>query len=245
MKNRFYGLIRGLFYLPFKLFYPTKVIGKEHMPAKPRLITVSNHLSWADIPLLAINVAGYRHFIAKKEIGKSKLIHRLATWLGVIFINRGNADLHAIRECVRVLKADEGLSIFPEGTRNKTDETLHAIKGGVTMLALKGESPIVPILLQSKPRFLRKSYLYIAEPFTLDQFRGKRLDGETLDAAAAVVAEHMQRAKAYVDDYVKNRRWKELAAQKRARRKQVKQGNRRARREYRLIKRQAKRGMAK
>lgn len=240
--RRFYGFIRGLFYLPFKILYPTKVLNAQNMPRDERLISVTNHYSWKDIPVLAINVAGYRRFIAKKEIGKNKLVHKLADMLGVIFIDRGKADMRAIRESIQALKAGDGIAIFPEGTRHKTGaEALQEVKGGVTLLAVKGNAPIVPMMIWKKERLFRKNYIYIGEPFDLFEFSGKPLDGDAIAAASEKVADHMLRASADMETFIREKRW---IAQKRERKiflRDQRKANARAKKEYAAYKKRMRR----
>lgn len=208
--NLFYTIIRGLFYLPFKLFYPTKVINKKAFPRKTKLITVSNHLSWKDILIVAIYLPGYRHVIAKKEIGKNPIIRKLAKWLGIIFVDRGKADMSSMRETVNALKKGEGITIFPEGTRNKEDTSLQEVKSGVVMFSIKGDAPIVPVMIYRRSKVFCKNYVYVAPPFELDDFKNKRLDVPTVALAANTVAAKMTDAKAYLEDYVERKRWKEF-----------------------------------
>lgn len=239
--KKFYRFIRGIFYIPFKVFYPTKVLNMQNMPHDGRLISVTNHFSWKDIPVLAVNVPGYRRFIAKKEIGKNKLIAKLANLLGVIFIDRGKADIHAIRESINALKTGDGIAIFPEGTRSKSQDTaLHEIKGGVTMLAIKGNAPIVPMMIYKREKFLRKNYIYIGEPFTLDEFRTGLLDAETIAAAGNKVAARMQQAKEDMELFIREKRW--IAQKKEHKRflKEEKRANKRAKKEYTAYKRHKK-----
>ena len=231
--KKFYTFIRGLLYVPFKLLYPTKVLNKDNMPASSQVITVSNHLSWKDIPVIAVNIPGFRRFIAKKELGKNKLVHKLAEAIGVIFIDRNKADMHAIRESVNTLKAGGGISIFPEGTRNKSaDGALQEVKGGVTLLAIKGNAPIVPLILHHKERIFRKNYLYVGEPFDLTEFKGRLLDAETIAEASDKVAAHMQKARDDMEIFIQEKRWITQRKEKKARRKALKKANARARKAY-------------
>ena len=56
--SAFYSFLRGFLYVPVKLVFPVKVIGRENIPLPSKVITVSNHLSGVDIALVAINVKG-------------------------------------------------------------------------------------------------------------------------------------------------------------------------------------------
>ena len=117
--SAFYSLCRGLLYIPVKLLFPVKVVGKENIPLPEKVITVSNHLSGVDIAIVAINVKGFRHIIAKKELTKSKIFAKLMDWAGAIPVDRGKADLASVRKVMHALKNNESITIFPEGTRNK------------------------------------------------------------------------------------------------------------------------------
>ena len=231
--KKFYSFIRGLIYLPVKLFYPTKVLNGRNMPVSPQVITVSNHLSWKDIPVIAVNIPGFRRFIAKKEIGKNKLVRKLAEALGVIFIERNKADMHAIRESVNTLKSGGGISIFPEGTRNKSaDGGLQEVKGGVTLLAIKGNAPIVPLILHHKERIFRKNYLYVGEPFELTEFKGRLLDAETIAEASDKVAAHMQKARDDMEVFIREKKWIQQRKAWKARKKFLRKANAQAKRDY-------------
>lgn len=231
--RKFYGFIRGIFYLPFKIFYPTKVLCGDNMPASERLVSVSNHYTWKDIPVLAVNVPGYRRFIAKKEIGKNKLIHSLAEKIGVIFIDRSKADMHAIRESVNALKAGDGIAIFPEGTRNKSgDAALHEVKGGVTLLAIKGNAPIVPMIIRDRERVFRKNYIYIGKPFELTEFHGRLLDAETIGEASEKVAEHMRKAQEEMEVFIRDKGWIAQKKERKATRKKFRRMYAVAKKEY-------------
>lgn len=208
--NVFYSIVKAILYLPFKLVFPTKIINKKNFPKSKKLITVSNHLSWTDIPVVAISLPGYRHFIAKKEIGNNPVIRKLAKWLGVIFIDRGKADMSAMRDTVKVLKKGEGVTIFPEGTRNREDTSLHEVKSGIVMFSVKGDAQIVPIMIHSKARVFRKNYIYVAPPFELDYLKDRRLDSVAVAFGAETVTEKMNEAKRMLEYYVANKKNKEF-----------------------------------
>lgn len=207
--NRFYTTLRAIAYWPMKLLFQAKVIGYENMPVPQKVITVSNHLSMIDIILVGVNVYGYRHFVAKKELEKVGFMRWLMKNADAITIDRGKADLSAIKKILTVLRKGEGLSIFPEGTRNKDDETLQEVKTGSAMFALKGNAPIVPVMIHHKQKLFCRNYVYIAPMFTLDEFAQGKVDNATIEKAAEKIEQEMKKAQDYLNDYVANKRWKE------------------------------------
>ena len=218
----FYKFCKAMLYLPYKLVFPTVVVGKENVPVGRNYISVGNHLSWADTPNIGINIKGVRHFVAKKEIGDNRFVRWLALKLGVIFIDRGAADLTAVKKILRALKNGENVCIFPEGTRNRNNTDLQEIKSGAAMFAIKGNTLIVPMMIFRKTRAFHKNWLYVAPAIDMSAYSGRKLDAETLDEAVALLSERMHQAKEYLDDYVINKRWKEIKAAARAEKKRLK-----------------------
>ena len=191
--NRLYSFLRALLYLPTKLVYPTTVLGSWRLPAG-KYIAVSNHLKWTDILITAINIKGYRHIMAKKEIGQSKFIHRVCDRLGVIFVDRGKADLKAIRAAMAALSRGEAISIFPEGTRNRVDENLQEVKGGAVMFSLKSGAPLVPVMIYERSKAFRRNYILVGDSFSLKDELGK-LTPETMKTGEELLSRHMNAVK--------------------------------------------------
>ena len=66
-------LAQILLYLPFKILYPTKVIGKKNLP-KGSCIIASNHTSNLDAVVFALNTWEKKYYLAKKELFKNKFM---------------------------------------------------------------------------------------------------------------------------------------------------------------------------
>ena len=183
-----------------RLIYPIKVVGdKKLIPKTGKVVLISNHLSYKDIPVLICHFPGYRHFLAKKEFTKNRLVRWFFTKMGVFFVDRDNLDLSAIRTGVGYLKNGEGIALFPEGTRNRQNTDIQHIKGGAAMFAIKGEAPLVPVIFQRKARAFRRTLVYVGEPIDLGEFYGKRLDSTQLALASNVIEAAMERGKESVD----------------------------------------------
>ena len=207
--KKFYNFIRGTFGWIFKIIYPIKIIGnKDNIPKDGKIVLISNHLSFRDIPALVVYFPGFRHFLAKKEFTKKRIVRWFFTKMGVFFVDRDNLDLSAIRTGVNYLKNGEGIALFPEGTRNRNNDDLQQVKGGAAMFAIKGQAPLVPVLFQRKIRVFRRTYVYVGDPINLDEFYGSKFGGAQLEQASQIVGEKMEQDKEFIDDYVLNKRWK-------------------------------------
>lgn len=177
---------------PFvRFFFPTKFIGKKNLP-KGACIIASNHTSNIDAPLLATHTWEKKYYLAKKELFKSKFVSWFLTSIGGIKIDRENNDVTAIKSCLKVLKNNKKLVIFPEGTRtNNENMELGEIKQGVALFATKGKVPIVPMFVMKKPKIFRRNKVFIGQPFELEEFYGRKLTNEDMEKASEIVAQKM------------------------------------------------------
>lgn len=166
---RFYRGIRKIINVPIKLLFNPAVTGIENIPNKPYILA-GNHKSLFDMLLLAVYIQGEIHFMAKKELFKFKILKIFFSMLGAFPVDRNNVDIKSIKESLRILRNNEVLGIFPEGTRNKTDEIILPFKEGVTSIANKTNSLIVPFGISGKYR-RNKIKLNIGEPINISQFK--------------------------------------------------------------------------
>ena len=176
--EKLYKFLKFIFYIPICLLMPTKVVGKENLLKEGRVILACNHMTFWDPVLLVAHTKRKINFVGKKEIFKSKFARWFFNKMGVIEIDRENLDLTTIKKIIKVLKDDEVLGIFPEGTRNRTNEILLPFKEGTTMFAERTDSPIIPIIIEKKPKLFRRNKIIIGEPLKMD--KGKAENTEKL-----------------------------------------------------------------
>lgn len=167
-----YSTIKYILYLFFKVFFRLEVIGKENIPLQGALVIASNHLSLLDPPLVGVAATRKVHFMAKQELFVPIMgsIYRL---LGAFPVRRGMADRNAIKHAIDLLKKEEVLAIFPEGTRSKTGE-LGKAEPGALMIAGKAMATIVPTAVfgtnfQKKDSFLPKIKVVFGKPIYFPQ----------------------------------------------------------------------------
>ena len=190
-----FHFIQALAYLPMAMVYPTKIVGRKNLP-KGKVIITLNHTSNLDAIVLILNTWEKKYFLAKKELFVSKARSWFLKKMGAIKIDREIADVSAIKEAFKVLKNNKKLVIFPEGTRNKTEElNLQQVKHGAAMIAIKTKTPIVPLWIFNRPKAFRKTKILIGEPYELDEFYGQKLSDEVLEKASAKVAEKLNETK--------------------------------------------------
>lgn len=166
------------------LLHPTKIINKKNMPKKGvKCIVASNHLSNWDPFLFHIRFWRRYRALAKQELFKNKFSAFIVRSLGGIPVDREQMKPSTFKETMAAFNKNKQVIIFPEGTRNKTEnDELQGAKTGLIMFASKGDVPIVPVVIYKKPRFFRKNYMIIGEPFKVVGENPKRLTKEEVDA---------------------------------------------------------------
>ena len=176
----------------WSLFYPLKIYGKENIPKNEGAVFVCNHFSALDCGFVARAYNKDIFFLAKKELFDNKLIGSIIKGFGGIPIDRGNPDIKSLFIATKVLKDNHKLAIFPEGTRNRTKTNqLQELKGGTVVFAIKAKCAIVPMMLDKKAKFLRRTNLIIGQPFYLDEFYGKKLTPELIDEITQIMRDKM------------------------------------------------------
>lgn len=139
-----YRLARFLIRLVFRLITRVKVMGAEHIPASGGMVAVTNHVGRLDagLPYCLIDREDIIMLVAEKY--RQVAVWRwLAGALDGVWVDRFNADLAAVRACLRRLKAGGVLVIAPEGTRSPTGSLLPA-RSGAGFLAARSGMPILP-----------------------------------------------------------------------------------------------------
>ncbi|OGS39872.1 MAG: hypothetical protein A2506_12325, partial [Elusimicrobia bacterium RIFOXYD12_FULL_66_9] len=120
--------------------------GLEHVPRSGALLVACNHVSLVDPPLLASTIASARRprFLGKKELFEIPLLGWFFRALGAIPLDRGGADIGAMREALATLEKGGALAIFPEGTRVRPGQS-RPPKTGVSFLSARSGAPVLPV----------------------------------------------------------------------------------------------------
>lgn len=178
----------SLLFLPITLFFPTKIINKNHLPKRKEqnVIVCCNHTSNVDAPLLDIRLKRKFVYLAKIELFKNKLFGWLLKKFGCIPVDRSKADLGAIKKTLKALNEKKDLAIFPQGTRGaEGDVDESTVKEGVSMFALKTNTPVLPMAIVRKPKFLRRNIIMIGDLIYPDISKAK--DKEYLEEFTKIV----------------------------------------------------------
>ncbi|NQU29919.1 MAG: 1-acyl-sn-glycerol-3-phosphate acyltransferase [Anaerolineae bacterium] len=140
-------ILRSLIRFFVTLVAQVKVVNKEKLPKSGSYAFATNHLGFIDATLAYYILNRWDFFIPIAEKwGEYTFLRWLGKHLNIIFIDRFNSDIHALRQILRRMAEGQVLVIAPEGTRSRSEKMVEA-KPGVSYLASKAKFPIIPVAL--------------------------------------------------------------------------------------------------
>ncbi|MCK9217560.1 MAG: 1-acyl-sn-glycerol-3-phosphate acyltransferase [Firmicutes bacterium] len=163
-----YKIVR-LIIKPFLfIFYNIKVEGIDNIPKEDGYIVCGNHIKAIDPILMAAALPCQIHFMAKNELFKNPLLGALLKAVGAFSIKRGEPDLKSIRTSLKLLRNNKNIGIFPEGTRNISDEL--KAEPGIAMLSIKSKKGILPVSIKSSYKLFKKTRIIVGDVIYLNEF---------------------------------------------------------------------------
>lgn len=142
---------------------PVTIKGQEHFRKGHTYIVVFNHNAMMDVPLSAPFVPGPNKTIAKSSFSKVPVFG----WFyrkGAVLVDRKSeaSRRKSFEEMKQVLATGMHMSLYPEGTRNRTKEPLKSFYDGAFKLAASSGKEIMPCIILGT-----KKAMPIHEPFYL------------------------------------------------------------------------------
>ena len=144
-----YTILKPIIKVLFYTLYRPKVTGIENLPKEGPFVLAGNHTKWLD-PAMLISVNKHHvHFLAKKELfdGKAKMIVK---GMGCIPVNRKVRDKNVLISAYNYLNTGHVIGIFPEGTINRTDDTIMPFKIGAVKMASETNCLLVPFVIKGE-----------------------------------------------------------------------------------------------
>lgn len=172
-----------------RLLFRVEVKGRENLPKHGALLC-PNHASDIDPVLigLCLPIDYHLHFMAKAELFQNRLLGWFLRALGAFPVNREGTDIQAVKTAMKVIREDENLLIFPEGT------TIHGGIGfhdglpahahsGIAMIGVRSGAALIPVFVGGEKKLFRKTTIIFGEPY-IPQITGRRGTSEELQKIA-------------------------------------------------------------
>jgi 1-acyl-sn-glycerol-3-phosphate acyltransferase len=174
---------------------PLKVKGKEYFTKGTAYIVTCNHNSMLDIPLSCPFIPGANKTIAKKSFTKVPLFG----WFyrkGAVLVDRKSevSRRKSFDEMKKVLSIGMHMSIYPEGTRNRTTEPLKKFYDGAFKLAVATNTAIIPAVIFNTKKALpvNKFFYFIPHKLEMHFLAPIQVAGQTTEELNAKVFELMK-----------------------------------------------------
>lgn len=153
--KKLYKFLKAVIKPILKILYRPNVLGNENIPKEGALIFAGNHKHAFDPVVVMTNTDRIVHYMAKESVFKG-LHGKLLEAIGIIKVYRTRSNPAAVIEAEKILKQGGTVGIFPEGTRNRTQEELLKFRHGTVAIAKKANSPIIPFAIRGEYKIFRK-----------------------------------------------------------------------------------------
>ncbi len=170
--NPYYWLGYHFSRLLARLFFDFRIVHRERMIQTGPVILAMNHQSFFDPPLAGNACDRAIYFLAKKSLMKAPVLGWLLPKLNVIPVEIEGSDRSALKALIRILRAGDGVLLFPEGSRTP-DGNLQPALPGLGLVIAKTHAPVVPMRIfgafkawpiGGKVHFWRRITIVVGEP---------------------------------------------------------------------------------
>jgi 1-acyl-sn-glycerol-3-phosphate acyltransferase len=147
---------------------PVRIKGKENFVAGENYIVLCNHNALIDVPVSSPGIPGGNKTIAKIEMTKIPVFGMLYR-MGSVIVDRKSETSRrdSFARMKAVLAMGLHMCIYPEGTRNKTDQPLKSFHDGAFRLAVATKKPIMPALLFNTKKVMPPHAGFFIRPHAL------------------------------------------------------------------------------
>jgi len=194
----FYRLAMWFSIFIFNTLLPVRYHNVERADMDAPFILMSNHNHMLDPFLIGWKCGRYQiRYLGKSELIRNPLMKAFYMNMRMIPVQRHGMDMGALRACLKALRENHVLGVFPEGTRHKKT-LMEEMESGVAIIALRGNVPILPVYVTGKPRLLRPVDCYYGEPFSVAEIAAKGVNREAGEAVLShITALYREMARAH------------------------------------------------
>jgi 1-acyl-sn-glycerol-3-phosphate acyltransferase len=170
-------------------------MGEETVPKATSVLYVGHPRRFFDIILTYPRVPRPTGYISKKEVKKVPILGIWMIFLDCLFLDRSDIrkGLEMVLNAIDKVKNGISIFIYPEGTRNKTDDPLIDFHKGSFKIAQKSGCPIIPVVVNHTDDILEKHMPFI---------RSSKVSIEY--CKPVVMSELSKEDQKNIDTYVKN-----------------------------------------
>lgn len=176
----FYKTVKVLVKGFLRVFFRVEIEGKENIPQEGSCLICANHSSnWDPVFLVALTNRKI-NFMAKAELFRIPVFRWILGRFGAFPVQRGKADIGAVKKSMGILNSGEVLGMFPTGTRN-TDEESAEVKAGAALIATRCGTTVLPVYIKANRYIIfSKVKITYGAPVDMSEYKGQKLSQESL-----------------------------------------------------------------
>ncbi|SEF76432.1 1-acyl-sn-glycerol-3-phosphate acyltransferase [Caloramator fervidus] len=189
-----YNVLKFIAKIVFNLIYKIEVVGLENIPEKEGALICPNHYTWADPVIVGIVTPRPIRFMAKVEAFKNPFLRFLLKYLGAYPVRRGEADLNAVKNTLKLLKEGNLVGLFPQGTRVKGND-LGKAHSGVALFAIKSGKKVIPVYISGNYVPFTKMRVVFGKPIDFSVYSKDKLTGDDYFNLSQIVIQKIRELK--------------------------------------------------
>ena len=180
MREFFRPIIKNIYKVLMIITYRPKIVGRENLPQDTAAIICPNHVHALDSTVIISMNKRPIKTLAKEELFRNRFFRFIANVFGIYPVKPNSKSMESIKISLKLLKNNELLMIFPEGTRNGIAKGVKP-KDGAIKLAIKANVPIVPVGVQGDFKPFRKIKINIGKPIYYSKYKEEINNREVLE----------------------------------------------------------------
>jgi 1-acyl-sn-glycerol-3-phosphate acyltransferase len=142
-----------------QVLFRYRFTGKSRIPLTGPVLIVANHQSNLDPVIVGLACPRQLKYLARQGLFFFPFNYWIRA-LGAVAIDRERGALAGIRKTLELLKQDNAVLVFPEGSRTYDGE-LQPMLQGFCLLARKSRATIVPVALDGAFRALPRGAIFV------------------------------------------------------------------------------------
>jgi len=141
-----YCFMRRVFQVTMSALWSVRVFNRHYEPAEGGAVYICNHQSFLDPMLMSFALRRPMNYMARDSLFRFPVFRQMIELVNAFPVRRGTADLGAMKEAMRRIKAGGQVVVFAEGTRTR-DGRIGPFLPGVALLAQRVARWTVPVLI--------------------------------------------------------------------------------------------------
>lgn len=190
-----YSVLKVIVSPIYRLLFNVRVKGKQNLPKSGGVLLCANHIAAVDVISIGVVCPRQITCIAKKELFSIPLLSGLIRALGAVKIDRGGADVGAIKASVSALESGKTVTIFPQGHRcPSVNPATTPIRHGAGLIAYHAKCDVIPVCInikKAKYALFRKTEIIFGEPIKYDELGFDQGGRDEYERATNLIFEHI------------------------------------------------------